>query len=512
MKILVISLLRLGDFLQTVPVIAGLARKFPGARIDLLTHTSVRSFQPLLPNVGVWWSLNRDELQAGLGRRDIPLLTSFDVLKEKMDQISHEDYDLVINLTHTRFSGYLNGYIQAKEKLGLTLTETEQVLFLSPWFRYLDQHAQIRGQDIFNYTDIFYGACALDSFQKEWPLTPTHNGRSEVEKLCLSHKPMVVCQPFTSDPKKNWSESSWVQMISRLKADLPEFQIVLLGAPSEEEAVERIREKCGNVPTKAIVSLDGALALLQRGQLLITGDTSIKHLANAAPNIRVLELSLGSSDYLRTGIYKAGSLILQPKLPCSPCAHTEPCSQQSHLCAQGLEPQLVARCAQLLLKEDWTEIKKAACAHSQVAFLRTHHLDTKFWFPVDLTGLAAMQSVDRILDRCAFKFLFNQSYKAPLAEFGTESVRIQNEVGRLFPKEMSGLLLAHLDFLDRELTNQQTQTPRFDHKACGREAKGDLIQLHPIRETQNENTQRLLKSEIKIKLVRSLKSRLMESI
>lgn len=120
MKILVINLLRLGDVIMTVPVVNGLAKRRADAQIDMLTFKGPAQLHAMIPAVNRWWSLDREELQDGLGRADVPMLSSFAVLQEQLDAINAEKYDLIINLTQTKFSAYVAGYLKASDRLGLT--------------------------------------------------------------------------------------------------------------------------------------------------------------------------------------------------------------------------------------------------------------------------------------------------------------------------------------------------------------------------------------------------------
>lgn len=92
MKVLVISLLRLGNFVQTLPVLSALKTQFPIRELDLLTHAPARQLAGMVGDVHKWWTIPREDLQTGMGRGDIPLLTAFDVLKERLDAIDARKY------------------------------------------------------------------------------------------------------------------------------------------------------------------------------------------------------------------------------------------------------------------------------------------------------------------------------------------------------------------------------------------------------------------------------------
>ncbi len=508
MKILVVSLLRLGDFIQTVPVINGLARK-PGVELDVLVHKPTLQLAPLVRNVRKWWSLDRDELQEGLGRADIPMMTSIHVLRETLDEVSATEYDLVINLTHTRFSGYLLGYIRAKEKLGMHVDEFNRVRFNSPWFRYLDRHAKNPVPDVLNYSDIFLQACGLE--HADWEMRPTAQGMSELAALSLPDcGALIVGQTLTSDAKKNWSSQSWTQLFHELYVHDKNRHFVLLGAPSEQERltdqIERLRLM--GVPARlGIMSLDGALALLNRADLLITGDTSIKHLANAS-RARVVELSLGSSDFRRTGVFKSESLILASRAECAPCAHSSQCSQDTHLCGENLSPQLVAEACENFLKSDWSALTMAA-QHGKFKAMRTRRLHSGMWLASDLSDQKSV--VQGLLNRSTWKLLFNQEHRRPLAAIGSESVLIKEDLRELFPTSFGRF--AGLDFIEQEIEEVRISSEhQLARSPIGIRPDSKTVSITEIREKQVDLGEKLELGEIKKKLIRSLKSQSMENL
>jgi hypothetical protein len=79
----------------------------------------------------------------------------------------------------------------------------------------------------------------------------------------------------------------------------------------------------------------GAQEILKQSCLLVTGDTSIKHLA-AQSGVPIVELTLGSSDFTKTAAFSAASEIISASVPCSPCAHSQGCSQKSQICAEQI--------------------------------------------------------------------------------------------------------------------------------------------------------------------------------
>jgi ADP-heptose:LPS heptosyltransferase len=522
-KVLVISLLRIGDFVQTLPALNALRTQFPIRKLDVLTHEPVKALAPMISDVNHWWTIDRDGLQEGLGRADIPLLTSFSILKERLDEINECKYDCIINLTQTHYSAWIAGYLKTGNRAGLTFDSKGLAHFHSPWFKYLDEHTPLEVKDVFHYSDIFFYGSGLKGPERTWRMNETAAGRKEVAALDLGAREKITLQVFTSDTKKNWSEASWLKMLGQLQLFRPNAQFILLCAPAEESRMESLVTKAtiqGVHARKAVLSLEGAFSLLKQSRLLITGDTSIKHLANAA-DIPILELSLGSSDYRRTGVYKPDSLILQPVVACSPCPHSSPCSQAEHACAKKLSPEIVSTVAHHYLSGNRMALEGLAKEFiGEARILRTRILANGFWFAQDIVDPSPVATVERILERCTWKFLLNREHLNPLAQFGSEGVHIKDELDSMFKAGEWPKAIQHLDFLESEADTVREKAQHLltaaqrswrDQMQAQPAPGAELLNIGEVRRASAQLEHAYQLAQVKLKLIRSLKTQLTES-
>lgn len=490
MKILVINLLRLGDVLMTVPVVNGLKKSRSDAQVDMLTFQPACSLHTMLPAVQNWWTLDRDGLQNGLGRADVPLLTSFSLLQERLDQINAQKYDLIVNLTQTHFSAWIAGYLKSADRLGLTYDLKGIPHFYSPWFRYLDERADGEVQDVFHHSDIFAHACGLGAQARDWSLHAKPAAKSEIENLDLDGE-VVVLQMFTSDEKKNWPLERWRELVQRWRAAKKSVKFIALGSSAERAKIEAFAADGAVQP--AILSLDGALHLLNRADLLITGDTSIKHLANGA-KCKVLELCLGWSDYRRTGAYKAGAIILRP--------HED----------QELDTESVFVTARALMNEDHKYLD--AHAHGPLTCIVTKELSTGFWLAQKLHVTDTVSTLATLVERCAWKLALNLGRGQDFIEFGSEGKALSRELRELIPGEAS--VLEHLDFLERRETEVsaalQSEITTLKRERPLRLEKIDIAEIAGFRKRQIALESSARHTEFKTKLIRTLKSNWTERI
>lgn len=360
MKILVVNLLRLGDVIAVAPAIKALRRQHPKAEIHILVNSNFAAAAALVKGVSKVLLFERDRLQSSCMEADRPIFEAYDWMQAFIDEVSGEGYDLLYNFTHNRLSGWLCGLIDAKEKIGLILDGSGAVSYGSSWIRHLNQQVDFEDRESFNHTDIFLGASggtelAQASTFFDDLLCETDAGRVEaLGHLGPTMGRFVLFQISTSDPKKDWGDDKFAELARRILNDAPDISILVLGAPDERARVEHLCDSLSDLGPKvksAISSLSGVVSLLESAELLVTGDTSIKHFAAASP-APVVEIVVGSADAFRTGSWKSGDFILSSQEACAPCGHSEACHRTTHACALGLNPAAVARVVQFILRNE----------------------------------------------------------------------------------------------------------------------------------------------------------------
>ncbi len=324
MKILVVSLLRLGDIIQQEPLLRGLREKYPDAEIHVLLNKQFASIDRLLAGiVDRYFTFDRESLQRGLGEAEFNILWSFDQLNSLVNQLSDEKYDQILNFTHNKLSAYLIGAIETSEKAekrGLYQNEGRFQGLENRWLRYFNDRFSGTQKSLFHYVELLG-----NSFDIPMPHKTLQNPDGKKKSK------LVLFQCLTSDIKKNWGLDNFQQLKRTIETALVDYKVGILGASFEREQLAKI------FPEESLLICDlvEAKAHLQNAALLVTGDTSIKHLA-AQIGTPVLEIAIGSSDPTKTSAFTENSRILSSKVPCAPCNHSQACNQTSHLCALDL--------------------------------------------------------------------------------------------------------------------------------------------------------------------------------
>lgn len=317
MKILALSLLRIGDILMHREIVRSIHAQYPQAEVHFLINQQFASVKELLPEVSVWKYLPRTQIQDVLVKRNQHVDHAHQLLTSVVKDLNQEKYDLVLNLTNNFLSVRLMDLIVAKEKRGSAFQDGRKVRDQNRWQTYLNDHFSVTNGSRFHYVEVLSRALGLEA------------DRSTIRTHGKSNK--IYFQLLTSDVKKNWGLSRFQKLIQALKFEMPQFEFIGLCSPAERDMVSVFFQ-----PSEFISpSLKEASDLLSEARLLVTGDTSLLHLA-AQARCETIAIFLGSADPVKTSAWQNGSTLLTSTVGCAPCTHSKPCSQKSHLCAEEI--------------------------------------------------------------------------------------------------------------------------------------------------------------------------------
>ncbi|HEX4926141.1 MAG TPA: glycosyltransferase family 9 protein [Bdellovibrionales bacterium] len=464
MKILVISLLRLGDVIMAAPAIASLKAGRPNARVHLLVNSQFRAAASMIEGVDKVIGLDREQLQRGLGEADRSVFESFDRLQELIADLRREGYSRVINLTHNRFSGWIASLIGVEQTDGLAFTPQGRSTFGSAWFRYLNAQMSVTDSEPFHYIDLFRFATAGVSERPAFHLIESVEGQKQASTLVERGRDLILLQPLTSDQKKNWGLDRYAAALKTLAAIHPHVRFGILGAPAERSELEPFVTGLSEagVPARLLVcDLQTAFSLLKRARLLITGDTSIKHLA-AAAGTRIVEISVGSSDFRKTGAYSPDNVIIQSKEPCAPCPHRGPCSRESHACAESLSPELVGLAASKAYLGHFGELRLIAREFEDQADLyQTGFTESGYWTYHSLRPRDSERALARLIDLASWKLYVYRDQLGPVGEYGTEGVWLGRALKSAYPEQPAEEWTDQASILETQLERLESRLAVF---------------------------------------------------
>ncbi len=345
-EILVINLTRMGDIVQTGPLVEGLRQKHPDARISLLVIDSFRGIAEQLSGVDEILVYGQDESVSRLMAPGWSLEQGFRWHRDFVDGLRKRSWDLVINLTHSLDSAVLSHLLGAAEVRGLCVHANGLKTIRHDWVRYFFNVTANRGFNDFNLVDIYRQIGELSPEQgTRLRLEPGEEARSRIRSLLEPGKgPLVLLQMGASKPDRRWPTGSFART-ARLLREQCGARFALCGTKKDGALSREFLQAAPELPAQDLcgaTSLAELSALCESADLLISNDTGTMHIA-AAMDTPVVSLFMATALPEETAAYTRQAWILQPDIPCTPCSHHVECP---HMACRGyITPEAVVRAA-----------------------------------------------------------------------------------------------------------------------------------------------------------------------
>ncbi len=358
-RLLIIQFARFGDLMQAAPLINALARQENAASIDLLVNDELVCLAERIIGVRKVWSFQREEWLDLCRRREASIVDWANTIVRNTCEIRQQEYDKVINLSHTFESAYIASMMNCQNIVGL-VGERDQVNQVGEWERYFHFVLRNRSENGFNLVDIHKKQLGIEkTFLAPW-LKLDENKIAEIAaKFHLkseSQRKMVAIQLGANHWVRRWGVENWVRVAEKISHDSSVI-FYLVGSNKEITLAQDFQRQYSG----KVVNLIGKTNLVELGSvigrchLVLGGDTGTMHLA-AALGIPTLSIFLGMARQEDTAPYGSGRMIFSPERYCYPCAEQSSCT---HLkCHQDISIGAVADAGLCLLENIPVEAKQ----------------------------------------------------------------------------------------------------------------------------------------------------------
>ena len=346
-KILVISLARMGDILQTIPLLRALKAK--NHFVSILVRSSFADVVESLKCIDEVIVFKTNEIMKKAVSGNI--IEYKEKLSDLIKDLNNKKFNEIINLTFSRASAYLSYLIKAGNKLGYTASKDGRLYNDGLWASYFNGTVLNSTVNSINIVDIFQNIAGsyIDPINIRSKIDV--NDSNNIENKINKNDYCIAIQLGANTDNKRWPVKSYSDFV-KLLGDKIQFsknniKIILLGAANEkclaDEFLSNFRECESKIP---IVNLIGKTktkdlwSILEKMKILVTNDTGTMHVA-AALDIPIVDISLGPVRFLETGPCSSNSIIISPKISCYPCSFQHTCFHQK--CKSYIKPQDIVK-------------------------------------------------------------------------------------------------------------------------------------------------------------------------
>ncbi len=410
--VLIVNLTRMGDLVQTTPVMAGLKEKYPEVRITLLVNSAFSEICELIPFLDRVFIFEMDQILNELNR--INLVEAYRYVESALVQINETRYDLAINFTHTPSSAILMSLINAEEVRGICIDEEGYTIKVHPWIRYFFNLLPGRDFNPFHLCDVYLKAGEAIPQKKGLHLIVPEESRNWAahalgEKGVQPGDLVIGLQLGASAEDKRWPVASFAQLAERLVVKFG-AKIILTGSAKESCYGEEFRQLCKTPVLNFIgkTDLKKLSALLERCDLLVSNDTGPLHVATAV-GTTTLNISLASVYFKETGPYGEAHYVIQADIPCCPCTFGRTCTEM--ICKDLVSVDAVYKAVEKILtgkKADgindsptWENVQLYSSFFDEDGFIQYRPFIKRPLKKEDLFGLVYRKTWPLILDKAS---------------------------------------------------------------------------------------------------------------
>lgn len=319
-KILIISFRKLGDVISLALPIYNFKTNNPFSQIFLCTYEENISAANLLGQVDKIVTISRSRLCLLSQNKIFNKSFLINEFTNQLSEIMNEEWDIVFNASNDEVGTFLASGLNAKEVVGVRL-DSERLVIHNPISSFVKNEINttfsatpVHQIDLDNYS--LNKNMVVQSYAKSIKVDPVLdlNANEEMKKIkSRVGRPLVGINFQAGHVSKEINIGTVEALISEMLDNTGYYPIILLDPKNDQSQthLKYLNEKFNNSLVAIEVDFKGMPSILNRLDYLITTDSAIKHLADAL-GVKMVEVSQGTSPFLRQGSISAGNIIVSP--------------------------------------------------------------------------------------------------------------------------------------------------------------------------------------------------------
>lgn len=376
-KVLIIQLTRMGDIIQTLPLIKRLREEIPKVYITFLCVDRFAEILTATPMINRYIKITPQE---ALKIKNMDASSLYAVLEHPFLK---EHYDLVINLTHDLSSAIISGRIKATERTGAVAEDSSSpyLKLKDKWGRYLFSCVNNREENSFNLVDIHMGMGKVHPCPVSNYLGINSKNLERIERIFLKfgiskEQPVVALHIGANKLHRTWPVEHFAAL-SEFLIKHYNARIILTGSSAEEHLFNNFiyhvnpeRLKHGQVINLiGKTRLQDLIALIGKCSLLVSNDTGPIHIA-ASVGTPTVGIYTSTAYPGETAPYGEGHYVIHPLMSCYPCIDEHLGFDCGLPCRYSILPEKVFEVASGILENRSKDLKKG----EDVMILRSRFL------------------------------------------------------------------------------------------------------------------------------------------
>ena len=320
MRILVSQITRMGDVIQTSPLVQAVRARHPDAHIAMLVRPMGRIPAERTAGVDEVIVYEENPMYHAMSKGDSDqYLRAYREAEKFVRILQAGQFDKVYNCSHSLASGMLKRAAGLKNVLGVDHTEDWRFVLRGPWATFFFATVHVREYTPFNLCDTnrHLDQPADDPMPLSFVVTDEDRAaaRGILEDNGIAPGEEYVCMQIgASDDNKRWSEARFAALAHAIQQKHG-YRIVLVGVESEAVYGQQFEQIAPGLAVHLFgkTSLTELAAVVEGAEALVTNDTGTMHVA-AAVGCPVTLVSVGYVYFRETGPYRAGCVAVEKRM------------------------------------------------------------------------------------------------------------------------------------------------------------------------------------------------------
>lgn len=320
-EVLIINLKRNGDIFAMGHLVRSLMAQ--DTNVTLLVLEEFKKAAEVLHGVNRIHTIDRKKVLTYKKNRIFSDGFALEQFQKDLAPVVQRSWDSVVNYSNDRVSTHITSLLKptSTKHVGIRFNDTCDIEFSNEWsILFNDVLTEINYSPV-NFVDTYHNMLSLENNASNYALKTkeeynlsAHKNFEEIRNIESTDKDIKIIgvQLTASSPNKMLVHEELIKLIDELYMH-PNFFPVLLVAPTNEE--RRLASLVNSEFNNSLVSIESDFlamnSVLLNLDLLITPDTSIKHLADLS-DIPTIEYSLGESPLFKQGTVNPNSVVITP--------------------------------------------------------------------------------------------------------------------------------------------------------------------------------------------------------